>query len=213
MDTTALLRFNDGWRQELFRQIPGSGYYFMTEISQYLEKAEGTPPDDIDWSSPPWVAAQPLLAWLGIAPQVAPLTPTTALLSDSDARLICDRMMLRFADKSDRLVWSSYMLSTAVKGVARAVGGQPEPLLKSAWDFLAERKLDKDVYEFCRALGSAVRAQHGASTSWDLEWTQSPATPSQACLRYWILAVKPELWDGEVETTTMSILRTYPFQF
>ncbi len=42
---------------------------------------------------------------------------------------------------------------------------------------------------------------------------QSSAAPSQACLAYWILALKPEVWEGPVEKATMDALRECPFVF
>lgn len=42
---------------------------------------------------------------------------------------------------------------------------------------------------------------------------QSSASPSQACLRYWVLALKPELWEGAVEKETMDVLRQYSLRF
>lgn len=185
----------------------------MTEITRFLECTTEERSTDVDWSRPPWAPAQAALAWLGIAPERGTAEVIGSVVSDSDAEAICDAMLTRFLDESGQLVWSSYMLSTAVRVVATAVGGPPEALLRSAWRFLADRGLDKTVYEFCRALGGEVRTQYGAGAGWDLRWMQSSASPSQACLRYWILAVKPQLWEGAVEEATMSVLRGYPFRF
>lgn len=184
----------------------------MTEIQRYLERATRERSEDIDWSCPPWAAAQAALAWLGIAPEPGRTEATDTVVSGSDAEAICDAMISRLVDESGQLAWSSYMLRTAVVAVAAAVGGPPEALLASAWKFLADRELNKTVYEFCRALGNEARTQHGAGASWDLRWMKSSASPSQACLRYWILAVKPELWEGAVEKETMEVLRRYPLR-
>lgn len=186
----------------------------MTELERFLESAteEGSM-EDVDWSRPPWAPAQAALAWLGIAPEPKKAEVLDAVVSDSDAEAICDAMLTRFLDESGQLVWSSYMLGTAVEVVATAVGGPPEALLRSTWRFLADRSLDKTVYEFCRALGNQVRTRYRADAGWDLCWMQSSASPSQACLRYWILAVKPQLWDGAVEEATMSVLREYSLAF
>ena len=185
----------------------------MTEITRYLKRATEEHSEDIDWSRPPWAAAQAALAWLGIAPEPGASEVVESVVSDSDADAICDAMLIRFRDESGQLVWSSYMLRTAVMVVGTAEGGPPEALLRGAWRFFADRRLDKTVYEFCRALGSEVRTQSGAGAGWDLRWMPSSASPSQACLRYWILAVKPELWEGAVEEATMNALRGYPFRF
>lgn len=185
----------------------------MTEIRRYLECAANGRLQHVDWSRPPWAAAHAALSWLGFAPSAVPPATTRAVVSMSDAEAICDVMASRFLDESGQLAWSSNMISTALRAVATAVGGPPEALLKSAWQLLADRELDKTVYEFCRALGNEIRTQFRAGADWDLKWTRSATTPSQMCLRYWILAVRPELWDHEVEEATMDVLRKCPFQF
>lgn len=181
----------------------------MTEITRYLERS-GELPENVDWTRPPWAAAQAALAWLGIAPEPAVAPATGVVVAESDADAICDAMLIRLLDQTGRLAWSSHMLRTAVSAVRTAVGGMPETLVRSTWRFLAARQLDNTVYEFCRALGGEIRVQSKNGANWDLRWMHSTASPSQACLRYWILAVKPELWEG-VEEETVATLRRHGF--
>ena len=182
----------------------------MTELSEYLEQAATGDAPHVDWSHQPWAAARAALAWLGLASAITPQS-SGALLSTADAKLVCDYMMRRFVDESGRLAWSSHMLETAAEAAASSAGCPPESLVKSAWDFLALRELDALVYEFCRAFGGVLLSRR--DRGWDLGWMRSSASPSQACLRYWTLAIKPELWEGEVELATMKTLSRYPFRF
>ena len=183
----------------------------MTEIIEYLEAAAQGRATPNDWSRPQWAASHPVFAWRGFAPPSSHPRPQGAVVSDSDIKAICDHMLRRFVDKSNCVVWSSYLLGTAVEAVAATVQGPPEPLVRSAWDFLEGRELDKTAYEFCRALGREVLVRFRGDPQWDLRWTHGPATDAQAALRYWVLAVKPELWDDSVEMATISSLRSYPF--
>jgi len=105
------------------------------------------------------------------------------------------------------------MVETALDVVAASIGGPPEPLLQSAWEYLGSFPLDELCYEFCRAVGRQVLAVYREQPGWDLAWMLEAPKPSQACLRYWTLGVKPQLWDAQVEQETMDILKEYPFQF
>lgn len=97
--------------------------------------------------------------------------------------------------------------------IAEANAGSPEPLLRAAWRLLADRSLDENVYEFCRALGRAALASY-RTAGWDLTWMISgldAAGPAQRCLGYWTLALRPELWNDDLEEKTSALLRSYPF--
>lgn len=185
----------------------------MTKIIDFLNHAAGTYPGKIDWSDRPWVIAQPALAWIGVAPEVVGDDHVGGGLSAAEEKAICDRIVLRFVDESGQFAWSSDMLRTAANAVALVVGAAPEALLRSLWDFVADKDLDKNVYNFCFAIAVEVRGSHRNRPGWDLSWALSFATPSQACLRYWMLSIKAELWTDELETSTMDILRPYPFEF
>jgi hypothetical protein len=123
----------------------------------------------------------------------------------------CDRMLAALVLTDGRLAWSSQMLDDALAATAEAVAGVPEPLLRSAWRHLAGRHLDDNVYELCRALGRAVLGGYRRDAGWDLTWMLGDAGPAQLCLRYWTLAVRPELWDEPTERATLAVLRSYPF--
>lgn len=151
-----------------------------------------------------------MLAWLGLVSPSGQEGVIGRALTDSETRLLCDAMVRRFVLPDGELAWSSHMLGTAVTVVGATVEGPPEPLLHSVWDLLAGRELDRSVYEFCRALGTEVRTRYGSETGWDLRWMKPSMLPSHACLRGWILGVKPALWV-EIEDTNDEILRDYEF--
>ena len=164
----------------------------MTELAEYIELALRGETMEVDWSRPPWAAAKPALNWLGMAPKVTDLCATT-YLSESEAKLLCDQMILRFIDESGNLAWSSHMLDTALKSTVASVGGPPEPFVRSTWDLFYSRKLESLEYEFSRALGRALLSRRGEDAGWDLRWILGSASASQARLRYWMLAIKPSL--------------------
>ncbi|MEL6190186.1 MAG: hypothetical protein AAFU79_36650, partial [Myxococcota bacterium] len=127
----------------------------MTEIDEYLT-TNGERMNEVDWSGRPWSGARAALAWLGLAPTER-CVDTHEPLEESDARAICQHFLNRFTDDEGRLVWSSYALGTALESVAESVVGAPEVFLKVVWDSFAGRELEKDVYEFSRALGLKLR--------------------------------------------------------
>ena len=106
-------------------------------------------------------------------------------------------MILRFIDESGNLAWSSHMLDTALKSTVASVGGPPEPFVRSTWDLFYSRKLESLEYEFSRALGRALLSRRDDDAGWDLRWILGSASASQACLRYWTLAIKPGLGTEE----------------
>lgn len=183
----------------------------MTELEQVLTGARPAPGSEEEWAAFACARARPALAWLGLASKSGQDEVTGRVLTSSEVRLLCDAMVLRFVLPDGALAWSSYMLDTVAAMIAETVDGPPEALFRSFWDHLAERELDKNVYEFCRALGTQVRPRYGAGSRWDLRWMMSSTWPSHACLRGWILGVRPELW-AEVEGANEQILRGYEFR-
>ncbi|PRP96408.1 hypothetical protein [Enhygromyxa salina] len=183
----------------------------MTDITEYLEAVAQGRAVPNDWSRPQWAVSYPIFAWLGLAPPLPSPRPQGTVISDSDLEALCAHMLQRFVDKSNCLVWSSYLLGTAVEAVAAVVQGPPEPLVQSVWDFLKNLELTETVYQFCRSFGREVLVRFRGDPKWKLEWTQGIATDSQSALRYWVLAVKPEIWTGAVETATIKSLRSHSF--
>ena len=132
-------------------------------------------------------------------------------LEPADVDLLCDAMVAEFAAHGDELVWSSYLLETALDAAAVASGGVPEPLLAAAWRLLQERDFDRVTANFCRALGSASRVWKPADLSWDLTWMLVEGSDAQVALRYWTMAKRPDLWTDELEASTQRVLAKYDF--
>ncbi len=176
----------------------------MTELSEYLASATSGDQPVVDWSAPPWVAAHRALLWLRIAPEIA--TPPLAPLSTSDTMLLCDRMVARFVNADGSLAWSSHMLSTALEAISFAVRGAPEPLLRAFWELLRDRHLDTLAFNFCHAIGIEVLSRRRVDTGWDLSWMLTSTLPCQVCLRYWTIALRPEIGSDELDAETRNIL-------
>ncbi|MGB1016726.1 MAG: hypothetical protein ACPG4T_21485 [Nannocystaceae bacterium] len=183
------------------------------DLKTFLELAQAGACPAFDASKPPWEAALPALAWLGFCERREQFTPPAVALTADEAGLLCDAMFTQFVVDTCELAWSSWMLDKALEAIAHGVAGPPEAMLRCAFERLRGRSLDRNVYEFCRALGRAAVAGYRHHTGWDLTFMSQEGTPSQVCLRYWTLGLKPELWDRFVEEETMAILSRYPFEF
>ncbi len=182
----------------------------MTDLETYLAVTSTGEMPGVEWAAAPWAPARPALHWLGLAPD-GDAVATAEKLSPADAQLLCNRMLASFRASDGQLAWSSWLLKTAVQAIAFGVSGPPEPLVRAAWDLVGDRTLDENCYNFCRAFGSVIVARRPIDTGWDLSWMLSSQRPSQACLRYWILGVKTDLWTEQVKNETTSILSAYPF--
>jgi hypothetical protein len=121
-------------------------------------------------------------------------------------------MLRTFIDDEHGLVWSSGRLDSAIKAIEDAVNGLPEPFLRSAWEFLNNVPLDARCYEFCREVGRVILGNYRSLPGWDLVWMTVRGSPSQVCLRYWTIGIKPTLWGEELERETRATLKDYPFQ-
>jgi RimJ/RimL family protein N-acetyltransferase len=130
-----------------------------------------------------------------------------------EVTLLCRATMRAIFSDEGTIAWSSAMLEHAMQAVATAVGNVPEPLVRAAWDALATRPLDESCYQFCRDFGRHLLSGFRGHPGWCLDWMLGKCAPSRACLRYWTLGVKPELWQADVEAATRRVLSGYPFQF
>lgn len=118
---------------------------------------------------------------------------------------LCRRVIEVF-DNGVEFAWSSHMIAKAQEATAECAG-TPEPLLLGAWERLADRELDENVRYFCKALGNHTVACY-RDAGWDLQWMLGTASDSQKCLRFWVLAVRRELWTPELqqESETLDLI-------
>ena len=112
------------------------------------------PIPNIDWSCSPWAKALPVLCWLGKVPPSHSHVRLSASeeLSEETLAVLTDAMLRRLQQDGE-FAWSSYMLQTGLKAIADSLDGPPEPFLLAVWKALKNRKLNKNVYEFSRAVG------------------------------------------------------------
>jgi hypothetical protein len=153
------------------------------------------------------------LQWLGIKAPSAPLTTRRERLTPQELKPACDRMARSFWDESGELRWSGGLVDSAIGAVAEAAGGPPEPFLLSLWAELRRRELTEQTHQLCRQVGRVTLGNFRRDPHWDLSWMTATAQPAQACLRYWTIGVKPELWTDALEQQTMLVLARYPFKF
>lgn len=193
----------------------------MIDLETFLQHAERGSSFTVGWNDPRWAAAFPLLQWLGthsatyLASRVPERLASSARerLTPQEVKPACDRMARSFWDGGGELRWSGGQVHSALSVVAEAVGGAPEPFLFSLWAELGRRELTEQTYQLCREVGRATLGSFRRCADWDLVWLTGAALPAQACLRYWTIGVKPELWTAALEEQTTVVLAPYPFKF
>lgn len=127
----------------------------------------------------------------------------------ADIEVLCRNIAHGFVDASGNFSWSSGMLETALEAAAVASGGLPERLFREVWSLMADRELDENCYQFCRDVGRQTLGAYRHDTRWDLSWMLGECSPSQACFRYWVIGVRPDLWSDDLEANTMEILSRF----
>ncbi|MEM7152061.1 MAG: hypothetical protein AAF799_04425 [Myxococcota bacterium] len=178
----------------------------MSQIGDFLERARAADAPPVCWDEPPWDGAQAALHWLRLAPPPSRRTVAARPVSRDEVARLCVAMVATCFDGPGPPSWSSHGLETALDAVAAATGDTPEPLLVAAWNELGTRSLDRVTNNFCRALGICVLTWEPKERPWDLRWMLEPGTQAQLCLRYWTMAKRPELWNDELEATTVASL-------
>lgn len=181
----------------------------MTEdLQEFLNRASDG--SQVDWSTTAWRAAQPIFEWLGYAEVRDGGSTEPPPLDPKDLDILCRQMFLRFHTSAGELAWSSRMIGEAVEAVARVVDGPPEIFVRAVWSCFNDVPATPLVFEFCRALGTTLLSRYrGSDFGWDLGWMTGPATPSQLCLRYWVLGLRPDLFDDSLFSKTQSVLEAH----
>lgn len=185
----------------------------MIDLNAFLERAERGSREDVDWRDPRWASARPVLEWLGIDTSTCVPSAARERLTPQELKPACDRMAASFWGRDGEPRWSGGQVRSALCAVAEALEGPPEPLIVSLWTQLGPRDLTEQTYQFCREVGRVTLGEFRRAVQWDLSWMAGDARPAQACLRYWTIGVKPELWTDALEQETMLILAPYPFKF
>ncbi|MGB1274625.1 MAG: hypothetical protein ACPG77_02655, partial [Nannocystaceae bacterium] len=145
-------------------------------LKTFLELAQAGTVPAFDASKAPWEAALPALSWLGFCERREELVPPVVALTTDEAALLCDAMFARFIVDTGELAWSSWMLDKALEAIAHGVAGPPEAMLRCAYERLYGRNLDRNVYEFCRALGRTTLARYRHHKGWDLAFLCQEST-------------------------------------
>jgi hypothetical protein len=177
----------------------------MTDLSAYIAAAEAGARPEVDWNEVTWSAARPALAWLRLAPDGA-IPDHVRRLCAEDVETLSAKMVAAFVLPDGRLAWSSHLLSTAFNAISIAEAGPPESLLHAVWELFRDRELDKLIFNFCQAIGIELLSKRSIYRGWNLLWMLDSKIPSQVCLRFWTLALRPELWSADLERETQEIL-------
>jgi hypothetical protein len=180
----------------------------MTDLAEFLASAKSGQRLEVDWTTAPWAPAHRALRWLGFAPEIGEVRPS-AVLSSADVDLLCREMVTRFTNPDGQLAWSSHLLDRAFDAIEVALDAPPEPLLRAVWDSLADRPLDRLVYNLARAVGVEVFAKRRHDSRWDLSWMLRTRRPSQVCLRYFTIGVRLDRWNEELERETQEVLAAH----
>lgn len=179
----------------------------MISVREYVEN--GVKPT-VDWQVSPWSEALPLLKFLGMAPNETIEGTCERALPPEDLALLC-AMTVALFETPKGPAWSSEMLRQALSAASRAAKGPPEALIFEFWLTLEKRPLDRNCWDFCRALGNATLAGYRKERGWDLAWMLNTSSDSQRCLRYWTLGVRPDLWTDALAAETNDAFSGYPF--
>ncbi len=179
----------------------------MTELRAYLEATESS---EVDWNSPPWCRAYPLLRWLQIAPTIEAPTPH-GTISDDQLEILCEAVFERFKQGGE-LAWSSYMLQRLAQALAEVSPKGFEAFLSVVWRKLADTPLTKDIYYFSKDLGICFRCcEKLPGQQFELSRLKSPHSDARCSLALWAGALEPELWSEELIDEFHNRLKSYPW--
>lgn len=181
-----------------------------SKVRDYVSRTRSGENVLVDWTSAPWASAQPVLHWLGLGPNQ---TRPVRVPADAEAVAFLGAMMADRFWETGTLAYSSGFIASGLDALSSASAGPPEALVLAIWGRLGANLFTPEVAAFCQAIGREVLGRYRENRDWDLSWMAESASPSQACLRYWTLGVKPELWTDELSTEAEKLKQEFGFGF